>query len=358
MKNHTELLQKDLVEILQRLQSRLGLFREKHFFLTGGTGLYGKWILEFFYFLSLHGLWQGNLHILSRSPNNFLDANPHFAKLKSFVWHQGTMISFHLPLVEIDFAIHGAATSASETFNNYSSIQKLDDNIKGANNFLSNMIRLRVPRLLLLSSGSVYGAINPKLTEGISEEENAAPLTSDLGSSLGHAKRIAEHLFFIRQSESNYEFNIARSFSLLGPFLPLDLHYAAGNFIRNALNQEPLRIRGDGSSIRSYIYPTDLLVWLFSILLLAPDREIFNVGSHEHLSILSLAQMINRCSGNTCGVKFENSLNDYSFSSQKLFYPNVSKARELLGLEIGVKLEQAIVRTLKFYQFGVQNSGQ
>ena len=115
-----------------------------------------------------------------------------------------------------------------------------------------------------------------------------------------------------------------------------------------------------GSPLMRYKNPPGpfKLVWLFSILLLAPDREIFNVGSHEHLSILSLAQMINRCSGNTCGVKFENSLNDYSFSSQKLFYPNVSKARELLGLEIGVKLEQAIDRTLKFYQFGVQNSGQ
>jgi nucleoside-diphosphate-sugar epimerase len=139
---------------------------------------------------------------------------------------------------------------------------------------------------------------------------------------------------------SGLDYRICQCFAFISENMPT--HYAIGDFIDKAKRKEPLIVNGDGSYIRSYLYMADLVVWLMTILLCG-NSDVYEVGGDRSISILELAELVNKISGNE-GIVHRNRKE----SNRKVYVPSGAWYRNSLnlGLKTWTSLEEAITRGL------------
>ncbi len=170
----------------------------------------------------------------------------------------------------------------------------------GTRHILNFAKKCKCKKFLYLSSGAVYGYQPPNMKK-ITEDSVMAPKTNNKdfdNSALGQSKRMAELLVTIYSQKNYFKTNIARCFSFVGPLIPLDIHYAIGNFLKNAILQQSTYIKSDGQAVRSYMYMTDLTTWIWKILFKGKNSESYNVGSEEEIKIKDIAKLINKLAVN------------------------------------------------------------
>ncbi|MFA6716105.1 MAG: NAD(P)-dependent oxidoreductase [Victivallaceae bacterium] len=305
--------------------------RNKKIFLSGGTGFFGKSILDYLN----RAVWNGHLYILSRNPDNFCKKNPELIKLPGLNFVQGDIRNFNYSsLPDFDYAIQ----AATETHSGLAE-EKPDEMysviVEGTKYFLEMCAQKNVSRLLYVSSGAVYGIQPPELPN-IPESRPCAPVNV-----YGQGKFDAENICLASQTDTV----IARCFAFVGPFLPLDKHFAIGNFINNILNGEDISILGDGTPYRSYMYADDLVEWLLTFLLNGRSNEPYNVGSDEPISIVELAEQVLKFSqSKKAGINIAKEKVDGVLSSR--YVPSTKKALKELGLKCRISLSESIKRTI------------
>lgn len=302
-------------------------------FLTGGTGFFGKWFIHSFMYLNRIFNLNASITILSRSPEKFISQHPVFAKSRNVNFITGDLRNFCFIDRHFDFFIHAGApvdtrSSTNDDTEIYTSI------IDGTNRILEYAKYTEAKKLLFTSSGAVYGVQPPKLA-GFSENSPTLPITP-----YGKGKLKAESLCI----KSDINVSIARCFAFVGPYLPLDAQYAIGNFIRDALLNKKITIKGDGRPYRSYLYTADLMIWLWTILLKGENNNIYNVGSEEALSIAELAEAVSNCTINHAAYEIL-STPDNSIPARR-YIPSTQKAQTELGLKQTVSLTDSIKRTI------------
>ena len=177
-------------------------------------------------------------------------------------------------------------------------------------------------------------------------EEVEAPATTDANSAYGQAKRVSE--FTVQMYGRSYGFDslIARLFAFVGPRLPLDLNFAAGNFIRDAMQSEAINVSGDGTTIRSYLYAADLAIWLWTILFQGTSGRPYNVGSSEPISIKELADLVSGNFEPQPEVKLGQAAIPGRLPAR--YVPSNQRACNELGLEECIPVDEGIRRTVKW----------
>lgn len=201
-------------------------------------------------------------------------------------------------------------------------------------------------KLLFVSSGAVYGKQPPELTH-IPEDYLGAPDPLDPASAYGEGKRAAEMLCVVAGKKHGFEIKIARCFAFVGPHLPLDAHFAIGNFIRDVLAGQPVRVNGDGTPSRSYLYAADLAIWLWTVLFRGVAFHAYNVGSENKVQIADLAELVFKAAKSTQPIIISGIIEAVKLSSS--YAPGIQKARKELALAEWVQLPDAIRRTLNWH---------
>ena len=154
------------------------------------------------------------------------------------------------------------------------------------------------------------------------------------------SKRTAEHLCSLYQDAYGIEVIIARCFSFVGEDLPLNVHYAIGNFILNALTGKDIVINGDGLALRSYLDQRDLAVWLLTILKKGSPGRAYNVGSEEPISIGALAELVRDIISPKSKIHILNNLSNRFIKNR--YIPDTSRARSEFDLSPPISLSEAI----------------
>lgn len=315
-----------------------------HLFVTGGTGFFGKALLRF---------WKKNPHIisaykkitlLSRSPEHF--ANKYadlLTGLNVTLCRGDIMLPATLPNDDsITHVIHAATDSTVGP--QLAPLDRYRQIVDGTQNLLDFAVQQKVQRFLLTSSGGVYGP-QPQDMAQIPETYCAMPDPLDANAAYSVGKRSAEHLCALYSQKYGLDFVIARCFAFVGQDLPLGVHFAIGNFIRDALYEDQIVVAGNGAPIRSYMHQDDLAEWLMVMLHKGRSCEAYNLGSDEAITIADLAHLVREIACPTKPVVIKDKS---GFVNQRSKYiPSISKAKDHLGLEIKIDLSSAVRNSIE-----------
>lgn len=334
------ILDSSIMQVLTHL-NLLGL-TNKRLFITGGTGFFGIWLLSALRLLQKKGI-NLQVTVLSRNPEGFLLRYPHFRGQSWLSFVAGDVCDFNIPPQEFDLLLHAATETSMAA---HAEQWRMFDNIVlGTRRVLELARKCSVRRVLLVSSGAVYGVQPPHQIHQPDDSQLACnPLIAS--SSYGEGKRVMELMGAILQQESGIECLSARCFAFCGPGLPLDTHFAIGNFIRDALFREQITVQGDGSPLRSYLYGADLAVWLLYLLLEGKSGQSYNVGSDQALTIKDLAARVRDLLSPGKPIKILN-VAEASPESRNIYVPAIDRAREL-GCRPWTTLDDSLKLTAEF----------
>lgn len=337
-------LASDLDYILSQTSSIWEEVRGKQIFITGGTGFFGCWLLESFIWANNNLSLNSKALVLTRNYELFREKAPHLCEHKSISFMIGDIRNFEFPEGVFSHIIH-AATEASVKLNQEEPLLMFETIVEGTRRTLEFARVCQAKKFLLVSSGAVYGKQPPDLTH-IHEDYNGAPSSTNPQSAYGEGKRAAEMLCTLYGRKYGFETKIARCFAFVGPYLPLDTHFAIGNFIRNGLQGEPILVNGDGTPYRSYLYASDLAIWLWNILFKGRTCHAYNVGSDKAVTIAGLAYIVANLFDCPLDVHV---MKESSLGKQpERYVPSIQKASDELHLHPFIQLDEAIKRTINF----------
>jgi dTDP-glucose 4,6-dehydratase len=305
----------------------------KRIFITGGTGLFGRWLME-----KLSGT-GADVVLMSRDPSAAVQRFPgnNIPACCSFV--KGDVREFSFPDGIFHYVIHAATPVVSDNLS-LDSDEMYSIIVDGTKRVVEFAHAAGTRRLLYVSSGAVYGVQPPELKH-IPEGLPCHPVTA-----YGKGKLAAERLC-VRSGISSV---IARCFAFVGPHIAVDAHFAIGNFIGNCLRNESIEIKGDGTPLRSYMYSSDLAEWLLTLLLQGADHGIYNVGSDQAVSILDLAHLVRDAAGTDNDIVVNRKPVPGSLPAR--YVPSIEKAKNELKLDLRIGLREAVFRTLQWYREG------
>lgn len=330
--------------LLESVSNELETLRGARLFVTGGTGYIGRWLLELLCYANGKLKLDLSIMVLSRRPERFSEIALHLAEDPAVTLIKGDVRNFEFPSVEFTHVIH----AATDVINANTALETFDVTVTGTRRVLDLARAAGATSALLLSSGAVYGNASRSVT-AFSENQHCMTDVTASAAAYGLGKIATEWLGNVYGEQYGFSCKSARVFAQVGPYLALDAHFAAGNFIRDALNGRRLTIKGDGTSLRSYMYSTDLVAWLIVILTRGRAGASYNVGSNHAVSIRELAETIaditglNRDSIEVLGEAAPGVAPDRYVPSTELAYKE-------LGLSISVPFKEALRRTAEWYR--------
>ena len=304
--------------------------------IIGGTGFFGRTFCQAFLEGKLFSFGIDKLTLVSRNASEFAAKNG-LSTIKGLQFQNiDTSKPFKLP--QCSYLMHFAASSSKATYPQ----NAMDEcaNIKSSIIQTVNAIQAAADKpshLLMTSSGAVYGPTSKRL---FSEADSTGQFRGfgQEKASYGAAKLDGEKRFRLLASQ-DLNLTIARCFTFVGPELPLDSHFVAGNLIKNIITRSPLHIKARSPVFRSYLHTDDLINWLCHLMLNGnPDCPVVNVGSGDVVSIQELARQL------ATNYDLPANVSDFEHEKEDLYAPDIALA-DTLGLTPTKTSLEAVLHT-------------
>ncbi len=302
--------------------------------ITGGAGFLGSHLCDRF-------LGEGHeVIVLDNLITGRLDnIRHHFGDPRfQFIKHDVTN-HIHLPDT-LDAVLHFASPASPKDFTAIP-IQILKVNSLGTHNALG-LAMAKGARFLLASTSEVYGDplvhpqpesywgnVNPIGVRGVYDE----------------SKRFAEAITMAYHRAHGLDTRIVRIFNTYGPRMRLDDGRVIPNYVSQALHGQPLTVYGDGSQTRSFCYVDDEVEGFYR-LLFSGEADPVNIGNTNEVTVLELAEVVNRLTHNPAGIV----LRSLPADDPKVRRPDVTRAQTILGWQPKVDLEEGLQRTIDWFR--------
>ena len=302
--------------------------------ITGAAGFLGSHLVD--RFLADGAEVVGMDNFVTGRPENLA----HLAGHPRFRFHQHDVTNFVFVDGPLDGVLHFASPASPVDYLELP-IQTLKVGSLGTHKAVG-LAKAKGARFLLASTSEVYGDpqvhpqpesywghVNPIGPRGVYDE----------------AKRFAEAMTMAYHRHHRVDTRIVRIFNTYGPRMRPRDGRVVSNFIVQALEGKPLTVYGDGSQTRSFCYVDDLVEGIIR-LFLRGDAKPVNIGNPVEFTVRQLAELVLRLTGSRSTIVEE----PLPVDDPKVRQPDISRAREKLGWEPRVKLEDGLARTIEHFR--------
>jgi UDP-glucuronate decarboxylase len=198
-------------------------------------------------------------------------------------------------------------------------------------------------KLLLASTSEIYGdpVVHPQTEEYRGNTSSIGPRAV-----YDEAKRFGETIVSTYVRKKNLDARIVRIFNTYGPGMDIDDGRVVTEFIKAVMNKKALPVEGDGKETRSFCFVDDLILGFLAAMRKGIKGEVYNLGNPSETSIIELAKIIPRLMDAKVKIEFL----DYPEDSPLRRRPDITKAKEKLGWEPKITLEEGLKRTIQYFQ--------
>lgn len=345
-KRQQKFVTEDCERLFSEVSGKLESLAGSGLLITGGSGFMGSWISELVCYMNQSHKMGIRLFLLDRDRDLFASRQPHIAEANGVEFMRCDIRSLMDMPHEVNYVIHAAAIPDNR-FHSSSPLETMTTIAEGTGATLRAANRVSdLRKFVNISSSSVYaqGQNDGK----ISETSLGLPLGLQMVNAYAEAKRYAEVLCSAARSEARIPVITLRPFTFCGAYQNLDSPWALNNFINDALNKRPIRILGDGKTVRSFMYGADLAAWVLVMMIHAKSGQVFNVGSGIGLTLSEIAQKVASCFQPVPNVLLNTSLTGSVPNS--VLVPDISMAIKEFGLKQFTDIDMSIYRTIQWYK--------
>ncbi len=342
-KFHQSFVQEDLARVVMPMD--LSQLNNSCVLITGASGFMGIWLTELLTHLIKTQQLNLKLYLLATDFSFAKREAPHlYEQNENINVICDDIRSLHELPADVEWIIHAAA-SPDLRVHNSQPIYASQTIAQGTLTLLECATRLpKLKGFLNVSSGYVYGYHSTK--ELIAEKSFEGFDPTSFSAAYVEAKRYAESLCTIYRNQFRLPILNVRPFSFVGPYQSVDAPWAVNNFINDAVNNQPIRIQGDGTAVRSYMYGADMAWWLLNMLLRGESGRSYNLGSAKAITLKELAEKIKHLSGDKIEINHSRALLK---SKPSIFVPSVELAQSDMGLRMQFDIDAALLRTIQWY---------
>lgn len=341
-------LEEDIKEIFETMESSIKKMRGKTVLITGAAGFLGRYFMSL---LTYSNRLNSEKPITIIALDNYITSgkpsgNNVLRNDENVEWIVGdASIGSQLPN-KFDYIIHTAGIASPEHYR-ANPLLTIDVTINVTKSLLERA-KIDNSRMLFFSSSEIYGDPFPEFVP-TNEDYRGNVSTRGPRACYDESKRLGETLCWIYQTYFNVHVCVARPFNVYGPgMMPKD-YRVLPNFATQIAKKESLKIYGSGNQTRTFCYISDAIIGFMKILLDSKNPDVFNVGNPTpEVSMIELTEIIKKVIKDDFKVELIDYPSTYPADEPNRRCPDITRISENLGFQPKVNIEEGLARFFRW----------